>query len=153
MVDGKPLVHRSTSFSRRSTLSSLESKFQWNQDCHWEDFIGIEFIGNKFHWNKFIGSKLHWDKFPLGAISVGEISLGQNSIGTKFPRARHGQWAMHSPRHASWLSGNLAPTASCLSGCLNGAISHPWLETLSGSQPQVQLRRGRHWKFSCSATS
>ena len=60
------------------------------------------------------------------AISVGEISLEQNF-------ARRGQWAVHEPR-------------------LIGALSHPWLETLSGSQPQVQLRRGRHWK-PCSATS
>ena len=80
--------HLSTSFSRRSTLSSLESRFQWNQDCHWEDFIGIEFIGNKFHWNKFIGRKLRWDKIPLGAISLEAISVGAISVGLK-PSSRH----------------------------------------------------------------
>ena len=75
--------HRSTSFSRRSTLSSLESKFQWNQDCHWEDFIGIEFIGNKFHWNKFIGSKLQWDKNSIGSNFIGSNFSGSDSSGAQ----------------------------------------------------------------------
>ena len=64
---------------------------------------------------------------------MGEISLEQNF-------ARRGQWAVHEPR-------------LIVTSMSHGALSHPWLETLSGSQPQVQLRRGRHWKFSCSATS
>ena len=56
----------------------------------WDNFTGSNCIGTNC-----IGSKFHWEQIPLGANSVGEISLEQNSIGTKFPRARRGQWAVH----------------------------------------------------------
>ena len=100
------------------------------------------------------------EAIALGSIALGAISVGANSIGTKFhweklhwnkisraPRAMAGLHSWRRRHPVCLAASDLAPTASCLSGCLIGAFSHPWLETLSGSQPQVQLRRGRHWLF------
>ena len=82
---------------------------------------------------------------------MGEISLGQNSIGTKFPRARAmamGNALAKTRLLAVWLGadGFLPVWLPGADGFLPVWLP-PWLETLSGSQPQVQLRRGRHWLF------
>ena len=69
--------HRSISFSRRSTFSSLGLKFHWNQFP-----LGQNSLGSRFQWKQnFIGINFHWNK----------IHWEQNSTGSNFAGSKR-QW-------------------------------------------------------------
>ena len=98
--------------------------------------LGANYIGSKFHWEQFQWEKFHWNKIPLEQnFRARAMAMGNALAKTRLLAV----WQLGADGFLPvWLPG--------ADGFLPVWLP-PWLETLSGSQPQVQLRRGRHWLF------